>query len=76
MGVAMATKTRATAGTVGACLECGGPMRVTALERVRETDTTRVGGGQPGHLGWRNPDDLVSRVECAAGHVWWLALDG
>ncbi len=60
---------------VGACPDCGRPMRVTALERVEETDRTRIVGGQQGRAVRYAPHDLVSRIECEHGHVWWLVLD-
>jgi hypothetical protein len=63
-------------GAVGACPECGRPMRVVEVDRVADADRTRILGGRPGRPGPRDLSELVLRVMCDAGHVWWLAQDG
>jgi hypothetical protein len=64
-----------TSGTVGACPECGRPMRAVEVDRVADADRTHIRGGRPGR-GARDLSELVLRVMCHAGHVWWLAQDG
>jgi hypothetical protein len=51
-------------------------MRVEEVDRVADADRTRILGGRPGRPGPRDLSELLLRVACEAGHVWWLAQDG
>lgn len=59
----------------GACWECGQPVHIVALDRVRDVDRTRIIGGQPGRIHRREDEEFVSRIVCDEGHIWWRAHD-
>ncbi len=68
-------KTDETDEIVGDCPTCGRPMRATGVDRLADVDRTRVLGDNAGRRGPRDLSELVLRVACAAGHVWWRAQD-